>query len=314
MFDDLQNQLDQKNKPPLEQPAPTAPKEDISQRIKGLEEQGRKQDKKKTIYSAIGIVVILLFAGGIITAGYYFWPEIIARVNKLTGKSVEQAPSGDNSGINNQNQTNENAANNQSLALNEEWNKYTSEELGFDFYYPGYWLITEKGKTLAIDAGNSQKIKVFKNSKAFPSIESLPNYEKNYEKIGNKTVIIDNCEVEGELYLDNSDNMELYLLRLSIPSRNLFYQIYFDKTFYEDLSKISGNLISFIKFKENQASTTPAVDLDSDNDELTDVDETKYGTDSNNPDSDGDGYLDGDEVKNGYNPIGEGKLELNTST
>ncbi len=48
--------------------------------------------------------------------------------------------------------------------------------------------------------------------------------------------------------------------------------------------------------------------FDSDKDNLSDKNELKYGTDENDSDSDNDGYLDGDEVKNGYNPLGAGKL------
>lgn len=47
---------------------------------------------------------------------------------------------------------------------------------------------------------------------------------------------------------------------------------------------------------------------DSDGDGLTDADELLYGSDMTNNDSDGDGYLDGEEVKNGYDPMGPGKL------
>lgn len=48
---------------------------------------------------------------------------------------------------------------------------------------------------------------------------------------------------------------------------------------------------------------------DSDNDGLGDREELKvYKSDPLNPDSDNDSYLDGAEVKNGYNPIGPGKL------
>ncbi|MCK5511137.1 hypothetical protein KAI65_06420, partial [Candidatus Parcubacteria bacterium] len=48
---------------------------------------------------------------------------------------------------------------------------------------------------------------------------------------------------------------------------------------------------------------------DSDNDGLSDSLEKLYGTDPKNSDSDGDGYMDGDEVNNGYNPLGEGRLD-----
>ncbi|MDO8592299.1 MAG: hypothetical protein Q7R92_00830 [bacterium] len=50
-------------------------------------------------------------------------------------------------------------------------------------------------------------------------------------------------------------------------------------------------------------------DPDSDQDGLTDREEVKvYLTDLLKPDTDGDGYPDGTEVKNGYDPKGPGKL------
>lgn len=49
---------------------------------------------------------------------------------------------------------------------------------------------------------------------------------------------------------------------------------------------------------------------DSDNDGLSDKKERFYGTGKNNSDTDGDGYKDGAEVKNGYNPLGTGKLTM----
>ena len=52
---------------------------------------------------------------------------------------------------------------------------------------------------------------------------------------------------------------------------------------------------------------------DSDFDGLSDFDEIYiFGTDPLNPDTDGDGYLDGEEVAAGYNPLGEGRLDLST--
>ncbi|MEA1963243.1 MAG: hypothetical protein U9M94_03335 [Patescibacteria group bacterium] len=69
--------------------------------------------------------------------------------------------------------------------------------------------------------------------------------------------------------------------------------------------------IIFLPIEEISGSP-PSIDsnTDSDNDNITDSDELKiYHTDPNNPDTDGDGHLDGEEVRNGYNPLGEGKLK-----
>lgn len=55
-------------------------------------------------------------------------------------------------------------------------------------------------------------------------------------------------------------------------------------------------------------STNQNANLDTDNDGLTDLEETIFGTDLKNPDTDGDGYSDSEEVKNGYNPNGPGKF------
>ena len=77
----------------------------------------------------------------------------------------------------------------------------------------------------------------------------------------------------------------------------------------------------------------PGLPIDSDGDGLTDLEELEYNTDPEladtdrdglfdreevvswktdplNPDSDGDSFIDGDEVKNGYDPLGSGKLEF----
>lgn len=65
----------------------------------------------------------------------------------------------------------------------------------------------------------------------------------------------------------------------------------------------NGNTNKTLKIITNAANT-----VDEDHDGLSGDQELQYGTDPNNPDTDTDGYTDGDEVKNGYNPIGEGKL------
>lgn len=64
----------------------------------------------------------------------------------------------------------------------------------------------------------------------------------------------------------------------------------------------------FAKIMADQAAQAAADKLDVDNDGLTAKEETKYGTDPNNPDTDGDGFTDGDEISKSYNPLGSGKL------
>ncbi len=60
--------------------------------------------------------------------------------------------------------------------------------------------------------------------------------------------------------------------------------------------------------QETALGTNPQA-VDTDNDGLTDREESQvYNSDPLNPDTDGDGFSDGSEVKNGYNPIGSGKL------
>lgn len=60
--------------------------------------------------------------------------------------------------------------------------------------------------------------------------------------------------------------------------------------------------------EEAKLGTNPEV-ADTDGDGLSDYEEVKiYHTDPLKADTDGDGYKDGDEVKNGYNPLGSGKL------
>ncbi|TAN33487.1 hypothetical protein EPN28_01585 [Patescibacteria group bacterium] len=60
--------------------------------------------------------------------------------------------------------------------------------------------------------------------------------------------------------------------------------------------------------REKELGTDPEK-TDSDSDGLTDGDEVIiWKTDPLNPDTDGDSYVDGKEVRNGYNPLGPGKL------
>lgn len=66
--------------------------------------------------------------------------------------------------------------------------------------------------------------------------------------------------------------------------------------------------------KRERELGTDATKHDSDNDDLNDGDEVLiWRTDPLKPDTDDDGYKDGDEIKNGYNPIGPGRLLENSA-
>jgi hypothetical protein len=67
--------------------------------------------------------------------------------------------------------------------------------------------------------------------------------------------------------------------------------------FYEVISGLDPLRLDFVDAFE-----------DNDNDGLSNEDEKKYGTGIFDPDTDGDSYKDGEEVKNGYNPMGKGKM------
>ena len=59
---------------------------------------------------------------------------------------------------------------------------------------------------------------------------------------------------------------------------------------------------------------TDAYNADTDSDGLSDGDEVIiWKTNPLNPDTDGDSYKDGQEVRNGYNPLGAGKLIIVTA-
>ncbi len=70
---------------------------------------------------------------------------------------------------------------------------------------------------------------------------------------------------------------------------------------------IKGDCVSAASTSTRQSQTDSR---DTDDDGLSDkLEKIIYFTDPLNPDTDRDGYLDGDEVKNGFNPLGSGRLK-----
>jgi LPXTG-site transpeptidase (sortase) family protein len=67
---------------------------------------------------------------------------------------------------------------------------------------------------------------------------------------------------------------------------------------------------SWLDRYEIKINTEEDVKRDQDNDGLNLMEEYNNSTDPLDPDTDKDKYLDGQEVRNGYSPIGEGRLDL----
>lgn len=77
----------------------------------------------------------------------------------------------------------------------------------------------------------------------------------------------------------------------------------------KDFKKVTESLMNIAM----GSASSPSSSVDSDNDGLTDDQETLLGTDPHNPDTDGDGHSDGSEVRYGYDPLvpGDAKLDYN---
>lgn len=108
------------------------------------------------------------------------------------------------------------------------------------------------------------------------------------------------------IYLDKQANKKANEQELAPTSSN-------NNSSNNDVTIISGGTTdSDNDGLSDQEESTYGTDIslpDTDSDGLFDREEIKiYETDPLNPDTDGDGYLDGDEVKSGYNPLGPGRL------
>ncbi|MCK5416422.1 hypothetical protein KAI92_03275 [Candidatus Parcubacteria bacterium] len=191
-------------------------------------------------------------------------------------------------------------------------------------------LIEEIVKILKKEFINVEDIK-HKERIMFDKIFDNPEFNSFLQKLSN---IIK--KAKGEIWIDkkdfylrkatfdfmadfsdlesNKEKVETDAFSINV-SGNLQYSD-FNKPIKIEVPKNTKNLIDEIE-KMMPASPTTTTNLpiddsffDFDNDGLTDGEENIYGTDASNPDTDGDGYLDGDEIKKGYNPNGEGKLDI----
>lgn len=119
--------------------------------------------------------------------------------------------------------------------------------------------------------------------------DEMTDYDKNLYNEGQNTMNSESRSIEAE-----SNNNENTNSTIIIP------------LFTNSNTNTNTSVNSNVNSSTNMNNSDDPLS-DSDNDGLTDFEESYYGTDSTNPDSDGDGYLDGEEVQNGYNPLGAGR-------
>ena len=305
MIDETKNQADENQQ--VQNSALSQDSKNLEERIEGLNQNGNKFGKKKKSYSMIIAILILVFVGGVAVGSYYFRNDIVNFLNpKEETKKVDCAMDTkeclDGSFVNRISPDCEFAECPEIIEdKTADWQTYRNKEYGFEFKYPNTLLEPQKmesnsdysfafypketgGDRLIIgyitkervSSSNAECLKKTDNQNN-ESIKTL-----NTEATINWTKFTGTKMPIGHACIQYSDGGIVFLT---------FYLI-------NDESKlIFRELISTFKFLQ-----------DTDNDGLFDDEEEKYGCDINNPDSDSDGYLDGDEVKNGYNPMGEGKL------
>lgn len=94
---------------------------------------------------------------------------------------------------------------------------------------------------------------------------------------------------------------------------NFDFKGYFNETFRSFCNKNFGEKneipASWLARYNIELKDAAEIELDIDNDGLSLLAEYQNSTNPLNPDTDGDGYSDGKEVRDGYNPLGEGRLD-----
>ncbi len=192
------------------------------------------------------------------------------------------------------------------------WPTYQNEELGFKFKHPSDWTVAGEDNylELANSVSTLERIEISRLTEPFLEVPDT-------EIIKQGNVSIDNYQVQYELFKKSvEDEEDQHYLNVFVSGENIYYQLNLgqnnlDQLYYSFYNEVSST-IEFIDEAEltelDKTADEEQLEMDSDNDGLTDEEEAQYGTDPDNPDTDGDGYLDGEEVRNGYDPIGEGRL------
>ena len=272
-------------------------------------------------------VIGLLFAGFIIIAGgvaagyFYFGENFSSLFNVSTEGNVEiPAPvngtSGDVTG-----KTEEQKPDDETSAKpvidTSAWLTYANDDLGITLKYPGTLKITSDAlpknpkdgtadTTLLIEnSDKSERFVIWAHPEGLAAFTLPIGGELNPLSAGTQLIL-----KRGEAGLIVSRTS--YQSFSGVVSPNASYIVAYTTDViggvrYVMLYTSTGDAVTREEtLKAIVASVT--LKLDTDGDGLFDDEEKTYGTDPAKADTDGDSFSDGVEVKNGYNPLGEGKL------
>jgi hypothetical protein len=115
--------------------------------------------------------------------------------------------------------------------------------------------------------------------------------------------------VKGKLLLQVEDNGEVWYID---PITGKKYYFKDGESAYKALQAFGLGITGEDLAKIPVGTDPKIIDQDTDADGVADSTETALGTDPNNPDTDGDRFKDGEELTNGYSPVGQAKMPVDS--
>jgi len=173
------------------------------------------------------------------------------------------------------------------------------------FVYPaGTYVLVVKDKTDPKKLYRIWDLKIKEGARANKTVtlNAVDQYDTSLNSaVANrlKGYIVLQTESHGEAWYINPRDSKRYYLKNGAEAYKIMSQLGYGIT-NAGLNKIPAGFLTQVNY------------LDTDHDSLPDKIEESFSTTIDQPDSDGDTYSDGFEVRSGYNPLGAGKLPLDS--